>query len=123
MSLSKVQRFKIDLEAKGELFPTSVDSGHFGRVGVVMKVRLVIKIAQDFLKRKNFAAAMEECRTAIFLMSLQRVRDPLIQVCRVAEIVALVVQVLKFLSIFSIVIAKTFRPRLSSTLRPAKRQP
>ena len=123
MSLSKVQRFKIDLEAKGELFPTSVDSGHFRRVGVVMKVRLVIKIAQDFLKRKNFAAATEECRTAIFLMSLERVRDPLIQVCRVAEIVALVVQVLNFLGISQSLLLKNFRPRSSSTLWPAKRQP
>ena len=93
MSRSKTQKYKIGLERRGNVFPESVDFGSYNRQNNVYRARFTLKTAHKAFKEKNFAEAMDECRRTLFLLTIEKVRDPLIEVDRVAVLVALVVQV------------------------------
>ena len=93
MSLSKTQKYKIELERKGNIFPDHVDFGSYNRQNNVYRARFTLKTAHKAFKEKNFTEAMDECRKTLFLLTVEKVRDPLVEVDRVADLVALVVQV------------------------------
>ena len=84
---------KIFLERRGHDFPDQVDMGMFNGHTVVYRSRLTLRTAQLALKKKNLNEAMDNCHKSMFLLSLEPITDPLVEVDNVAQVVSTVVQV------------------------------
>ena len=93
MSLSKTQRLKLELERRGHTFPMEVNLGMFNAHNNVYRARLTIKTAQKVFKERKYQEVMDECLKSLFLLSVDRIRDPLVEIDNVAIITAIVVQV------------------------------
>ena len=92
-SLSKTQKFKIFLERRGNDFPDEVDLGHYNDRNNVFRSRMALKDAERALKKKELDVAMTECKNTMFLLTLERVQDPLVELDNVHRLVVTVVQV------------------------------
>ena len=93
ISLGKTQRMKSFLDRRGHDFPDQVDMGIFNNRTVVYRSRLALRTAQLALKKKDLDDAMANCYKSMFLLSLEPITDPLVEVDNVAQVVATVVQV------------------------------
>ena len=93
MSLSKTQRLKLELERRGHSFPMEVNLGMYNAHNNVYRARLSIKTAQKVFKERKFQEVMDECLRSLFLLSVDRVRDPLVEIDVIATITALVMEV------------------------------
>ena len=92
-SLSKTQKLKIFLERRGNDFPDEVDFGHYNDRNNVFRSRMALKDAERALKKKELDVAMTECKNTMFLLTLERVQDPLVELDNVHRLVVTVVQV------------------------------
>ena len=92
-SLSKTQRMKIFLERRGNDFPDEVDFGQYNDRNNVFRSRMTLKDAERALKKKQLDVAMDECKNTMFLLTIERVQDPLVELDNIHKLVVTVVQV------------------------------
>ena len=92
-SLSKTQKYKLFLERRGYVFPVEVDLGHYNDRNNVFRSRMAFRDAERALKKKELDVAMIECKNTMFLLTLERVEDPLVELDNVHKLVVTVVQV------------------------------
>ena len=95
MSLSKTQRLKLELERRGLSFPMEVNMGMYNHHNNVYRARLSLKTAQKALKERKLEEVMDECKRALFLLSVDRVQNPLVEIDVTSSITALVMEVSK----------------------------
>ena len=90
-SLSKTQRMKIFLERRGNDFPDQVDFGQYNERNNVFRSRMTLRDAERALKKKQRDVAMEECKNTMFLLTVERVQDPLVELDNTHKLVVTVV--------------------------------
>ena len=95
MSLSKTQRLKLELERRGLSFPMEVNMGMYNHHNNVYRARLSLKTAQKAFKERKLQEVMDECKRALFLLSVDRVQNPLVEIDVTSSITALVMEVSK----------------------------
>ena len=93
MSLSKTQKMKIFLERRGINFPDHVDFGQYNSRNNVFRSHMTMKDAENALRKKKLDEAMDECLNTMFLLTIERVHDPLVEVDNVAKLVSTVVKI------------------------------
>ena len=54
---------------------------------------MTMKDAENALRKKKLDEAMDECLNTMFLLTIERVHDPLVEVNNIAKLVSTVVKV------------------------------
>ena len=78
--LSKVGCFKIWLERRDHVFPTTLDLGMMNNAGSPYKSRMLIRFAEVKLRKGELDKAYESLMKVILVCSLEAVHDPLIEI-------------------------------------------
>ena len=78
--LSKIGRFKIWLERRDHIFPTTLDLGLMNSVGSPYKSRTLVRLAERSFNIGKLDEAYELLLNVFLVCSMEPVRDPLIEI-------------------------------------------